>query len=335
MSLQWSFSSPQHEGMDEHLLNQLDDYIKAKRYRLINSVLIVKNGKIVFERYYNKFSKHSRNNIKSVWKSILSITAGICLDKGIIKSLDEPIGKYLPEFSCNIHPYHKLITIRHLLTMSSGIYWNGGIHYHCPMLTQMMRTGDWIAHIADIDMNSVPGSNFQYKEWDVMLLSAVIGKASGRSASEVTQEYLYQPLEISSGQWPQSPCGFSYTVMKGEEQSDLCARDLAKIGMVFLHDGMYNGKQIVSAEYIRQALSPANTFAIDSASSAQIVDSTSHAYGWLWWLFADSYGCRGFGGQEINVIPDKQFISVIQATPTASSKSYGDINELILKKAIL
>lgn len=335
MSAVWPISSPENEGMDEHLLCQVDDYIKAQRYRLVNSVLVVKNGKIVFERYYNSYNERSRNNIKSVWKSILSIATGICVDKGMIKSLDEPIGNYVQEFSRSIHPYHKLITIRHLLTMSSGIYWNGGIHYHCPMVTQMMRTKDWIAHIADIDMSSVPGSNFQYKEWDVMLLSAVIGSASGRSAYEITQEYLYQPLKISSGQWPQSPCGFSYTVMKGEEQSDLCARDLAKIGMLLLQDGSYNGKQIVSVEYIKQALSPANVFGIDSANSAQPVDASAHAYGFLWWLFADGYGCRGFGGQEINVIPDKQFISIIQATPTASSKSYGDINELLLKKAIL
>lgn len=320
MSYELRYSTPEAEGMNSSVLNQLDDYINQKRYRLVNSVLVVKNGRIVFEKYYNKFNEYSRNSIKSIWKSILAITTGICLDKGIIGSLDEPVGKYLQEFAGLIHPYHKLITIRHLLTMMSGIYWNGGVHYHCPMITQMMRTNDWISHIADIEMNRVPGMDFQYKEWDVMLLSAVIGRAFGGTAYDIAKEFLYEPLDFVSGKWPQSPCGFSYTVMKGEEESDLSARDLAKLGLLFLENGIYKGKQIVSSDFIKQAVNPSYTNA---------------SYGYLWWLFQDGYGCRGFGGQEINVIPDKNFISVIQATPTSSSKTYGDIQENILRQAIL
>lgn len=321
MSMEWRISTPEDEGMDSYVLNQVDDYVRQKRYRLVNSVLVVKNGKIVFERYYNKFNENSRNNIKSIWKSILSIVAGICLDKGIIKRLDEPIGNYLREFAQNIHPYHKLITIRHLLTMSSGIYWNGGVHYHCPMLVQMMRTNDWISHIADIEMNNVPGMHFQYKEWDVMLLSAVIGRACGGTAFDIAKEYLYDPLQMTSGIWPQSPCGSSYTVMKGEDESDLCARDLAKIGMLFLNNGKWSGNQIVSSEYVKQA--------VDASSG------NHQTYGFLWRLFPDGYGCRGFGGQEVNVMPENAFVSVIQATPTPSCKSYEDIHEYILKQAIL
>ncbi|MCR8645460.1 beta-lactamase family protein [Paenibacillus sp. N1-5-1-14] len=329
MSYEWMISTPEKEGMDCSILDQVDDYIKQKRYRLVNSVLIVKNGKIVFEKYYNKFNETSRNNIKSIWKSILSITTGICLDKGIIKSLDEPIGNYLKEFAQNTHPYHKLITIRHLLSMTSGIYWNSGVHYHCPMLVQMMRTSDWMAHIADIEMKGVPGMHFQYKEWDVMLLSAVIGRACGVTAYDITQEYLYQPLGITSGRWPQSPCGFSYTVMKGEEESDLSARDLAKIGMLLLDKGKYNGNQIVSLDYVMQAVHSSNTNAPFGPSSGVC------GYGFLWLLLKDGYGCRGYGGQEVNIIPDKSFVTVIQATPTPSSKLYKDIHENILRKAIL
>lgn len=329
MGYEWKFSTPEAEGMDSRILEQVDEYIKQKRYRLVNSIVVVKNDKIVFERYYNKCNENSRNNIKSIWKSILSIVTGICLDKGLIYSLDEPIAGYLPEFAQNTHPYHKRITIRHLLTMSSGIYWNGGVHYHCPMVAQMMRTGDWTAHMADIAMGDVPGMRFEYKEWDVMLLSAVLGKACGGTAYDIAKEYLYEPLEIKSGEWPQSPCGFSYTVMKGEENSDLSARDLAKIGNLFLNQGMLDGKQILSSDYVKQATHP--VFADASIGSS----SAAHtSYGYLWWLFPDGYGCRGFGGQEVNVLPDKNFISVVQATATPSSKSYGDIHHDLLKKAI-
>lgn len=319
MSYEWKFSTTEAEGMDGSILNVVSDYIKQKRYRLINSILVVKNGKIVFERYYNKFNEENRNNIKSIWKSILSITAGICIDKGVIKSIDDPVSKYLPEFAKNIHPYHKLITIRHLLTMTSGIYWNGGVHYHCPMVSQMMRTDNWTSFLVDISMKDVPGTVFQYKEWDVMLLSALLGRAYGGTAYDIARKYLYEPLAIQSGPWSQSPCGFSYTAMKGEENSDLSARDLAKIGLLFLNQGMWEGRRILSEEYVKAAVKPS--------------DKNSN-YGYLWWIFQDGYGCRGFGGQEVNVLPQHDFISVIQATPTPSSKAYGDIQENLLKGAI-
>lgn len=330
MSFEWQYSTPEAEGMDSSILNEIDDYINLKKYRLINSVLVLKNGKIVYECYYNKFNEHKRNGIKSIWKSILAIATGICLDKGIIKSLDEPIGNYLQEFAKENHPYHKLITIRHLLTMSSGIYWNGGIHYHCPMMAQMMRTNDWIAYIADIEMSSVPGMLYRYKEWDVMLLSAVIGRACGGTSYDIVREYLYEPLDISSGEWPQSPCGFSYHAMKGEEQADLSARDLAKIGFLFLEKGIWNDRLILSTDYIKEAVNPSFNNAAIGSSARSIHES----YGYLWWLFPEGYGCRGSGGQEVTILPGSQFVSVIQATPTDSAKSYGDIYENILKRAI-
>lgn len=136
--------------------------------------------------------------------------------------------------------------IRHLLTMSSGIYWNGGVHYHCPMFEQLRRSRNWVEHLADVQMSSLPGAVFQYKEWDVLLLSAVISQAAGKTAWEICHEYLYEPLEITSGPWPISKCGVDYNVMVGEAQSDLSARDLAKVGLLMLHRGEWHRRQIVS-----------------------------------------------------------------------------------------
>jgi len=150
--------------INHEFLGQLDDYIKIKQYRLVNAVVVYENDKLVFERFYNKFDENTVNHLCSTWKSILSITLGICLDKGIIKSLDEPICRYLPQFAQNIYPWHRLITIRHLLTMSSGIHFLGGVHYHCPMMEQMVRSKDWLEHIDDVQMISPPGTKFVYKE---------------------------------------------------------------------------------------------------------------------------------------------------------------------------
>jgi CubicO group peptidase (beta-lactamase class C family) len=296
-------------------VKELDDYITAHRYRLINAVLVYQNGEVVLERYYNKYTPESRNNLKSTWKSIISLTAGICIDKGYIQNLDEPIAKYLPVFGEGIHPYHKKITIRHLLTMSSGIYFQGGVHYHCPMMEQLRRSRDWIAHIADVDMKALPGSVWQYKEWDVILASAVITAATGKSAWEICEEYLYRQLEIKSGVWPSSNCGINYNVHKDEEQSDLSARDMAKIGLLMLSDGKWNGEQIVSEDYINENSKPS---------------VANEGYGLFWWLKDKYFEAQGFGGQEIRVYPSENAVAVIQATPSSSGKFYFDVLDNVM-----
>ncbi len=296
--------------MNHAFLQRLDDYIIEHRYRLVNSVLVYENDELVFERYYNKFMPESRNQIKSVWKSILSLTLGICLDKGIIGSIEDPVCRYLPSFNEDIHPYHKHMTIKHLLTMSSGIYWNGGVHYHCPMFEQLRRSRNWVEHIADVQMKALPGSVFQYKEWDVVLLSAVIGTACGNSSWDYCYKHLYQPLGIESDKWTQTKCGVDYPSFDADITSDLSARDLAKIGLLMLHGGKWKGQCIISEEYVKAAI-----------SSSEV----NSGYGFLWWLSDKGYHGRGFGGQELNVYPNEDIVAVVQATVTPSSKSYGDI----------
>jgi CubicO group peptidase (beta-lactamase class C family) len=301
--------------MNMDFLNDLDGYLKMKRYRLVNAVLVYENSALVFEGYYNNFDENKTNPLMSVWKSILSLTLGICLDKGLIKSVDDPISRYLPQFAQNIHPYHGSITIRHLLTMSSGIYFNGGIHYHCPMMEQMRRSRDWVAHIADVEITDFPGTKFVYKEWDVILLSAVISNACGGMAWDIAERYLYTPLEIRSEKWLNPHGSINYNV--GDVKYDeMTARDLLKIGLLVHSNGVWKGKRIISEEYIKAAVSPSES---------------NEGYGYLWWLSNKGYHGRGFGGQELNVYPDKNIIAVIQAKVTPSDKSYGDICENIVK----
>lgn len=302
-------------------VRELDEYIKANQYRLINSVLVWQDGNIILERYYNGFNKDSRNVIRSVVKSIISICTGICLDKGIIKSLDEPIYKYLDEFSEGMHPYHRAINIKHLLTMTSGIYWIGGVHYHCPQLSVLRRSRNWIEHIAETDVANRPGSKFNYSEFDVILLTAVLEKAIGGDIFDFINENLYKPLNINSGRWWKSKCGVYYSCAEAgignggenEKTSNLTANEMLRFGQLILQKGMYNGKQIVSEKYVNEAITPSNN---------------NSSYGYLWWLGEGFYNARGYGGQNITVIPKKNKIIVIQATPTARGKEYDDVVNL-------
>ncbi len=318
------------------LINSLNGYISQKHYRLVNSVLLYKDGELVLEQYYNKFTKESRNNLKSVWKSIIAICAGICLDKGFIKSFDEPVSNYINLFDGNRHPYHQMLKIKHLLTMTSGIYWNGGIHYHCPMVTQCLRSGNAAEYISDIYMQDLPGSTLVYKEWDVMLVSLLLQKASGMNVYDFCNEYLYKPLGIQSGRWFTAPDGLCYTIPGNnyagidggteEAKSDLTARDMAAIGILMLNRGYYNGKRIITEELAEQITTPASKIlGYETAKGTKWMQE----YGMFWWVFKDGYSANGFGGQRIIVLPDQKIVCIIQAKPTASGKSYDDLIPVI------
>lgn len=305
------------KGLISNIYSEIDEYIKKRHYRQINSVLIWKDNEILAQRYYNGYDENSRNVIKSVAKSIMSICTGIAVDNGLIKSLDEPIFKFIPVFNENRDPRHRQITIRHLLSMTSGIYWNGGVHYHCPMMTQMRSSGNWISHIADCAVSDIPGAKYNYKEWDVILLSKLLDIVCG-DMYDYINDNLYKPLGINSNRWYRSECGVSYSVALGDEGeseklSNLTALEMLKIGRLFLDGGIYEEERIISEDYIKQAVAPLKC---------------NSGYGMLWWRGDNWYGCKGFGGQSITVVPDKNAVIVTQATPTSRGMGYFDVIQL-------
>lgn len=293
---------------------EITNYILKHRYRQINSVLVWQEGKITAENYYNGFTSESRNVLRSVAKSILSLTVGIALDKALLPTLDVPIANYLPQFREGRDPMHPLITVRHLLTMTSGICWNGGVHYHCPMMEQIHRSKNWLSHIADCTVTTLPGTYHNYKEFDVILLTAVLETVCGDLFNFISRE-LYLPLGIKSGRWYKSPCGVYYSVGGGKEgeesPSNLTAREMLAIGKC-LFRGNFNGQQIIPESYLSEATSASE-------------NSINPNYGYLFWLGKDWYACRGYGGQRIHIFPKENMIVVIQATPTSRGMAYDDL----------
>lgn len=301
--------------MSEAVERKIDEYIKGCRYRQINRVLISRDNEIMADCCYNGFNKDSKNEILSVAKSIMSVCAGIALDKGLIGSLDEPVYKYIREFSEGREPFHRMITIRHLLTMTSGIYWNGGVHYHCPMMKQLRSSGNWISYIADCAVADFPGTKYNYKEWDVILLGKLLDIVCG-DMYDFINEKIFKPLGIEGSRWYKSPCGVYYSVGDGGDDNEtkfkLTAADMLKIGQLFLNGGSYREKQIISQNYINQAVTP-------------LKDNPN--YGFLWWIWGEEYGCRGYGGQSITVIPKENAVIITQATPTDRGNRYFDVVE--------
>ena len=290
---------------------QINELVKSSHHPQLNSVIVWEDGQIQAECYFNGFTAESRHNIKSVVKSILSIGIGIAQDQGLL-NIDDKISKYLMEFNEGRDLRHRMITIKHLLTMSSGIFWQGGVHYHCPMMDAMRRSKNWIDYIADCKVTESPGAVHNYKEFDVILLSAILSKVTG-DAFDYINEKLFIPLEIYNERWIKSPDGVYYSPALDKEEeavSALTAREMLKIGQLFLQKGIWNGKQIISKEYIEAAVSPS---------------PQNSNYGYLWWLGQDWYGCRGYGGQAVTVFPEQNKIVVTQATATSRPLTYEDI----------
>ena len=290
---------------------QINELVKSSHHPQLNSVIVWEDGQIQAECYFNGFTAESRHNIKSVVKSILSIGIGIAQDEGLL-NVDDKISKYLMEFNEGRDLRHRMITIKHLLTMSSGIFWQGGVHYHCPMMDAMRRSRNWIDYIADCKVTESPGAVHNYKEFDVILLSAILSKVTG-DAFDYINEKLFNPLKIYNERWIKSPDGIYYSPALDKEEeavSALTAREMIKIGQLFLQKGIWNGKQIISKEYIEAAVSPS---------------PQNSNYGYLWWLGQGWYGCRGYGGQAVTVFPEQNKIVVTQATATSRPLAYEDI----------
>ena len=273
---------------------QINELVKSSHHPQLNSVLVWQDGQLQAECYFNGFTAESRHNIKSVVKSILSIGIGIAQEQGLL-NVDDKISKYLTEFDEGRDLQHRMITIKHLLTMSSGIFWQGGVHYHC-----------------HCQVKTTPGTVYNYKEFDVILLSAILSKVTG-DAFDYINEKLFIPLEIYNDRWIKSPDGVYYSPALDKEEeavSALTAREMLKIGQLFLQKGIWKGKQIISKEYIEAAVSPS---------------PQNSNYGYLWWLGEGWYGCRGYGGQAVTVFPEQNKIVVTQATATSRPLTYEDI----------
>lgn len=310
MGFQWKKVEPEEVHMDAATLDGVDTYIKSHRYRLINSVVVVCQGKLIYEKYYHKTDTDKRLPLHSVTKSILSTLVGACLQHQIINSLETPVTDIFPHYFNNVKsPYHRLITLRTLLTMTSGFYWQQGVHYHEPMKSQVIHATNALEFLSEFHISDPPGTRFSYKGIDMMLLWAALEKLSGEKPYHLLRDLVYTPLGIESEPW-------EYTQYKSPSQAHMTARDMAKIGMVFLQGGTWEGHPLLPEWYAHEATQP------------YLED-----YGYCWWITRRGFRAIGFGGQLIDVYPEKELVVVIQADESPSNKFYADIVTNVVLKA--
>lgn len=266
----------------------------------IFSTLISKNGKIIFEEYYNGKTKDSLCDVQSLTKGLMSILVGIAIDKGYIKNMDQPIEKYFPnEFKNLTNKKKSVITIKHLLNQTSGLSWKGYLEHQ-----EWLESKDPISFVLKKKLENNPGEKYNYNSGATHLLSAIISRAYGNSTLEFANEFLFRDLNIHSVNWQKRNKGYYDGSGLGLKMKPI---DLMKIGQLLEANGNWNGKQLVSKEWVQKL------FNKNQKSSTQWgLRNSKHGFCWYQSEFNGDkidYG-MGYGGQFIIMIPDKKLIIV-------------------------
>lgn len=267
-------------------LAQLDAHVQA-RLPHVRSLLVVRHGQLVFEKYYGDASREGLHNIQSMTKSVSSALVGIAVKKGYITSIENKVVDYFPEYRDAITDQRvRSITIKHLLTMSSGI-------------DEMRLSFDKVLAnpLADIlrqPLIHAPGQGFKYSSAAAHLLGGVLRKATGTSVLEFAERELFRPLGIGQVEWYADNTGLQSGGMSGLWRS----RDVLKLGELYLRGGKWNGTGLISPAYIAESVTIHNTGNF-YGEKAQ--------YGYMWWITRvagyDAFYARGYGGQYLMVIP--------------------------------
>ncbi len=333
----WTKGTPASAGLDQKILSALDADLASGKYSLVDSFAVFRCGAEVFEKTYPHdygtiYAKEAKtrgplnahltgpynyfdpawhpyyhgtdlHSMQSVSKTVSSIIVGIAIARGDFKSgLDTPLLKYFDVAKVkHVDDRKRRITLRHVLTMSTGLDWNEEVAYDDPKndASLMEGTDDWVQYVIDRPMAQEPGKIFNYSSGVSELLAYIFQKETGQDIEKYGEKYLFTPLGIDH-YWKRSPMG----VVDTEGGLFLRTTDLAKIGYLYLHDGMWNGQQIVSKDWVKQSLAPF----IDAEEGFK--------YGYKWWLLprTDRPGfiwmARGFGGQRLMVFPEEDLIAV-------------------------
>ena len=316
----WPVASINEDKLiDRAALCRMADRLAASSDANIHAVLVARSGKLVFERYFRgsdeiygrpvgkvTFDADTLNNVKSVSKSVASLAVGIALDRGLIRSINEPIFSFFPELSDLRSPEKERIQLLHALTMSMGLKWVEAIPSNEDNNDEvrMHMAPDPCRYVLGLAATAPAGQEFFYNTGALTLLSAIIHKATGRPLDEFARTTLFEPLGITGVEW---------TRVKGDSDAGgglrLRPRDMAKIGQLVLAGGRWNDRQVVSKAWIDASMTPR-------------LDATGvYFYGYLWWLGRSLFngrevhwaGALGRGGQSIRIVPELDLVVVVTA----------------------
>ena len=334
----WMTASLTDAGMETEPLVNLMHNLLNRNDHFIHSILIIKDGKLIFEEYFsgrdlvvNKetikklispggelvtkevpFDRDTLHFQASVTKSITSLLFGIALDKKLIRGVNEKMVSFFPEYSAINSGEKGDITIKHMLSMSSGIPWSEAYPYNDSRnyIYQLVSANDPLEYVLGLSLFASPGKAFNYNSGTTVLLGEIIRRASKTNLENFADNYLFTPLGITDFQMIN--LHNAKEVYFASSGLYLRPRDMAKIGQLYLQEGLWKNKRIISAKWIRESVG--KSILLPSAHSLQYF---AESYGYQWWLGTfyskntEAYMAAGFGGQFIVVLPEIKMVVVL------------------------
>ena len=318
-------STPEAQGIDSSVLEDIVARVEGGEFGELDSLIVIRNDHIVFEEYFNAHGPELTHALFSVSKSTTSTIFGVAVDKGFITSLDQKLLDFFPEYNestiGNWDERKADITLEDVLSMRTGLEWDEwSSPYGTPQNDTwgLVASFDWIKHVLDKRMVSDPGTSFTYNSGLAPLLAAVIRSATGQSMRDFAAEHIYGPMGIEDAWWELAlPGGLENGGFGGHMRTI----DMAKVGQLFLHDGMWQGTRLLSSSWIRTSTSP---YVHNAAGSFE--------FGLHWWLETRNastlpagqinvLSARGHGGQFIFVVEDLNMVIAMNASNYRNGRS--------------
>jgi CubicO group peptidase (beta-lactamase class C family) len=319
----WETATPEAVGLDGAKLAALTADMLAGKYSNIHSLLVVRHGKLALEQYFSgsderrgqplgkvQFDAATLHDLRSISKSVTSVLFGIALANQAIAGVDTPVLDFFPEYKDLRTPERLKIRLRDILSMTSGLKWDEDTYpYGNPLNseTAMDAAADPYRYVLEQPITDEPGKTFRYSGGNTMVLAAVIERAVKMRLDKYAGQVLFGPLGIANYEWLKFPSGEPIAA----SGLRLLPRDIAKIGLLYLNHGAWQGKQLVAASWVEDSL----------ATHAKVSDRPAglQRYGYQWWLGTAREGDAnipfaagvGYGGQRLLIVPSMDLVAVL------------------------
>jgi CubicO group peptidase (beta-lactamase class C family) len=308
----WKVSTPEEQDLDPMLVAEL--YLDAAHMETLYGLLVIKNGSLIAEGYFNEGSAEQEARLQSATKSYTSALVGIALEHGCLSGVDQKMVDFFPELAGQItDPRKQHITIRHMLQMRAGYPWEETD----PALWEGLLSGHYPPLIEEFPLIADPGTEFNYSNLTSNWLGIIVARACGTSLKAYAEEHLFSRIDAEAGPWGTDGDGHN----NGCGDLHATARDAAKFGLLYLNDGKHEGEQVVSADWVMESL---QTYSENANSGAPQSGRTGRyfrdiGYGYQWWSARAGEHhlnfAAGHGGQLIILLDELDMIIVVTADP--------------------